>query len=335
MRYTSIALAAFLGCTQVLAAVTVAAEKSAGPQKIKTELRRGIPVPKWAQPLAEIPQTERTDAVVLRLHESQVLAGDQPAYLVNRAIQVNDRSALSAIGQISLTYYSDYQTLGLHRVAILRDGKVLDRTASVDARVLQRETAIENGMYGGASTIQLLLEDVRVGDTLWLTYSVVGANPVFGKQWFGEYAWDQWLPVERRRLIVLYPKHRKVAWRQLGDYRDEKIVPRIDTSGPYEVLTFEGRNLDPLDDEPSIARDYLPARTLQFSEFPDWASVARWAVGLFPRPASDAALTGQADQFRKHATPMARAEAALHWVQDEIRYFSVSIGENSDRKSVV
>lgn len=331
MRYTPIALVAFLACANVLAAVPAPAGKPATAQKAKAEIRRGVPLPKWAQPLAEIPPTERTDAVVLRLHETQVLAGDQPAYMVNRAVQVNDRSVLAAIGQVSLNYYADYQTLSLHRVAILRDGKVLDRTASVDARILQRETAIDNGMYGGASTLQLLLEDVRVGDTLWLTYSVAGANPVFGKQWFGEYSWDNWTPVERRRLIVLYPQNRKPAWRQLGEFRDEKLIPQTGTSGPYEMLSFEGKGLEALDDEPAVPSDYLPARSLQFSEFPDWASVARWASSLFPPVAGNPAVKAQADQFRKHATPSARAAAALHWVQDEIRYFSVSIGENSHK----
>ncbi len=331
MRYTPIALVALLACTSVVVAAPVSIGKPVPSRNAKAEIRRAVPLPKWAQSLAEVPPTERTDALVLRLHETQVLAGDQPAYLVNRALQVNDRSALAAIGQVSLDYYADYQALSLHRVAILRDGKVLDRTASVDARVLQRETAIDSGMYGGASTVQLLLEDVRVGDTLWLTYSVAGANPVFGKQWFGEYSWDHWTPIERRRLIVLYPRHRKPAWRQLGEFRDEKLVPQTGTSGPYEMLSFEGKGLDPLDDEPAIPSDYLPARSLQFSEFPDWAAVARWASSLFPPLAGNPALKAQADQFRKHATPSARAAAALQWVQDEIRYFSVSIGENSHK----
>lgn len=331
MRYTSIALATLLACSTVLAAPAAPSAKSARPQAGKAGWQRAAPVPAWAQPLAEIPATERLDAVVLRLDETQALAGDQPAFLVNRAIQVNDRSALPAIGQLSLSYQADYQTLSLHRVAILRDGKVLDRTASVDARVLQREDALGQGMYGGASTVQLLLEDVRVGDTLWLTYSVAGANPVFGKQWFDEFAWDRLTPIELRRLTVLYPRDRKPAWRQLGDYRSDRIVPRSASSGPYEMLVFEGRGIDEIEAEPSIARDYLAARTLQFSEFPDWASVARWASGLFPPTAGSPALKALADQFRSQATPAARAAAALNWVQDEIRYFSVAIGENSHK----
>lgn len=330
MRYGPIALATLLTCAHV-PAVAAPSKPAIPAQAGKAGWHRAAPLPGWIQPLAEIPRTERLDPVVLRLDETQALVGDQSAYLVNRAIQVNERSALPAIGQVSLSYQADYQTLSLHRVAILRDGKVLERTASVDARVLQREAALGQGMYGGASTVQLLLEDVRVGDTLWLTYSVAGANPVFGKQWFDEYAWDRLTPVEQRRLTVLYPKGRKPAWRQLGDYRAEAIAPRSAQAGAHEMLVFEGRGIDAIEAEPAIARDYLAARMLQFSEFPDWASVARWASGLFPPATASPALKALAEEFRGRGAPAAQAAAALHWVQDEIRYFSVAIGENSHK----
>lgn len=293
--------------------------------------RRAPQLPKWAQPLAEIPATERSDAVVIRLNETQAVAGETPAYLVNRAIQVNDRSALAAIGQVGLTYYSAYQRLNLHRVALLRDGKLLDQTASVNARSLQRETAMENGMYGGATTVQLLLDDVRVGDTLWLTYSVEGHNPVFGKQWFGVYSWDNEAPVELRRLTVLHPKGRPLHWRQLGEFRTDQLEPRVDTVGEFERLRFEGRAIEALETEPAVPAAYLGPRMLQFSEFADWQDIARWAGGLFPRTPPGPALQALARQIGKEADAAARASAALHWVQNEIRYFSVSVGENSHR----
>ena len=144
---------------------------------------RDTALPKWADPLLDIPATIRKDPVVMRLNETQAWVGDRPAVLLNRAIQVNEQSALGFIGQFGIDYFPAYQKLHLHRVAILRGGQTIDRTASVNTRLLERETGIDAGMYGGAVTLQLLLDDIRVGDTLWLTYTVEGGNPVFGKQW--------------------------------------------------------------------------------------------------------------------------------------------------------
>jgi len=300
-------------------------------ETVDATFRRAAPLPKWTQPLADIPETKRDDAVVVRLQETQTLVGDSPATLINRAIQVNEKNSLNQIGEVSLTYYPIYQKLLLHRVVILRGGKLIDHTATVGIRILQRESNMESGMYGGATTVHLLLDDVRVGDTLWLSYTREGANPVFGKRWSEEYGWDSLEPIELRRLTVLHSTQRALYWRQLGNFRREEIKPQIEQFGGMESMRFEQRGIEPLDSEDAIPSDYLPGRMLQFSEYQDWQAVATWADGLFPKVGNSAALKNLADQFAKESTPATRASAALRWVQNEVRYFSVSIGENSHR----
>ncbi|MET0858971.1 MAG: DUF3857 domain-containing protein, partial [Telluria sp.] len=282
-------------------------------------------------PLAEIPPTERTDPVVTRLAEVQSKVGASPSMLVNQAIQVNDHASLGEIGQFSLSYFPSYQKLLLHRVAIVRAGQVMDRTATVNVRLLEREAGIDVGVYGGEKSVQLLLDDVRAGDTLWITYTVDGRNPVFGKRWAEDYSWDRHTPVVLRRVTVLHPPGQPIHWRQLGDVKADPIVPVIDSAGGMARMRFEGGALDAVQAEPSIPPDFLPYRRLQLSEFPDWQSVARWADGLFPRAAPSPALKQLAARFAAEKTRLEQASAALHWVQDEIRYFSVSIGENSHR----
>jgi TPR repeat protein/transglutaminase-like putative cysteine protease len=292
---------------------------------------RAAPLPKWAQPLADIPPTERTDPVVTRLAELQARAGATPSLLVNQAIQVNDPASLSDIGQYSLSYFPSYQKVLLHRVAIMRAGHVMDRTATVNVRLLERETGVDSGVYGGEKSVQLLLDDVRAGDTLWITYTVDGRNPVFGKRWAQDFSWDRDSPVELRRMTILHPPGQPVYWRQLGDVKAEPIVPVIDTVAGMTRMRFDSRAIDAVQAEPSIPPDFLPYRRLQLSEYPDWQSVALWADGLFPRAAPSPALKQLAARFATEKTRLAQASAALHWVQDEIRYFSVSIGENSHR----
>ncbi|WLI91478.1 DUF3857 domain-containing protein [Massilia sp. R2A-15] len=292
---------------------------------------RGGALPKWSQPLAAVPPTTRTDPVVMRLAETQAIAGPSSGVLVNQALQVNDQGALATIGQYSFNYYPSYQKVRLHRVAILRGGQVLDRTGSVNVRLLERETAVEAGVYGGAKTVQLLLEDVRVGDTLWITYSTEGRNPVFDKRWAEDFSWDRDVPVELRRLTILHPARQPLYWRQLGDASGALLAPVIDQLGDMERMRFEGAAIDAVEQESSVPPDFLPVRMLQVSEYPDWQSVAGWADGLFPPVQASPGLRQLAAKFGAGPTPMARASTALHWVQDEIRYFSVSIGQNSHR----
>lgn len=238
------------------------------------------------------------------------------ATMVNRALQVNDQSSLGAIGQFGIPYYPSYQKLYLHCVMILRGKQTIDHTASVNTRLLQRETSMESGMYGGATTVQLLLDDVRIDDTLWITYTIEGENPVFGNRWASDFSWDNYAPIELRRLTKLHPRKRAIYWRQLGDFRTEEIKPQIDQIAETERMRFEARGIEAIEDEPNTPSDFLPARLLQFSEYPDWQGVAGWADALFPKGIASAELKQRAQQFGKQATAAAKATArirAIYW----------------------
>ncbi len=314
------------------AVVVATAPAFAAPTAAKgQDFIRQAALPNWAVAPLRPAASEKTEPVVELLSETQVWVGATTATLHNRAVLVNDQSALAGIGQYAFTYVPAYQRLLIHRVAIIRKGQLIDHTATVSIRALEREEGLEKGVYGGAKTMQMLLRDVRVGDTLWVTYTVQGENPVFGGKIHRVDAWDSDVPVEQRRLIFTYPRKRQITWAQLGDFNSARLEPRVDEVGENTRLTFEGRELAAVEGEPSTPAEYLPGRIMQFSEFSDWHAVAQWASALFESPQSNPSLAKLAETLAKGGTQMAHATAALRWVQDEVRYFSVSIGENSHR----
>jgi TPR repeat protein len=310
-----------------------AAEPPNSLAKVSTaSVARGQPLPAWAEPLLSIPPSTSGDALVQRLSETQVWTGSGPtAILYNRAIQINHRAGLGEIGQFALSFLPSHQSLSLHRVAILRGDAVLDRTATVDARLLERESELDNGTYGGETTVQLLLDDVRVGDTLWVTYTITGDNPVFGTHWGNMFQWDSNWPVMQRSLTISHPAGKPLFWRQLGDVPAPALKPVIERAGAIERLRFAGRDIAPVQLENKMPTGFIPVRIVQFSDFASWQDVAQWAGALFPARAPSPEVAALAAQFRTAGGPAAQAGAALRWIQDEVRYFSVSIGENSHR----
>lgn len=288
-------------------------------------------LPAWTRPLADIPATKRTDPEVVRLAEIQYQLGPETSHLVNYAIQINERNALAKIGQYSVVYSPAFEKLVLHKVALIRAGQVIDRTATVSIRHLQRETGIEMGSYGGVSTAQFLLDDVRIGDTLWVTYSVIGENPVFDNKWHSTFWMDNYVPVELRRVSIRYPASRKLVWTQTGDFKTTPVMASTEDSKGMRTLSFEQHELDAVEYEPQTPTDFMPWRLVEFSEYKDWNGVAKWADGLFPRAKPSPQLNALVRQFDSESAPEQKAAAALHWVQNEVRYFSVSIGENSHR----
>lgn len=292
---------------------------------------RGEPVPNWTDPAA-IPAADRSKPVIVRLSETHFLVAPVPAVFVSRAVQVNDASALGEIGQLYIGFIPDYQKLKLHALRLVRGDETIDKTHSVNVRFLQREAGLEQGTYSGIVTAAFLLDDVRVGDTVHLMYSVEGDNPVLAGRYSTFAAWDENVPVKLRRVTLDYPKQRDIQWKFLGDRISATAEPRAGDARGLRRLRFVGTDLAPVEIEAQLPNSYQPYRALQFSEYRGWNEVASWALPLF-KPAANPSPEALAllDRLRALPSREARISAALQWVQSEIRYFSISLGESSHR----
>lgn len=292
---------------------------------------RGEPLPAWVEPLPVAPG-DPARRVHVRLADTHLYAGDTQVHFESHAVQVNDASALGMIGQYQLLFIPDYQKLKLHSVRLLRGEESLDITQTVNVRFLQRETGLEQGMYSGAVTAVLLVEDVRAGDTLHVMYSIEGHNPVFGDRYAVFSNWDDVHPVKLRRVSLLYPARRAIRWRMLGEATRAAPAPEAGERNGMRLLRFTGRDLAAVEPEPQLPPDFLLYGYLQFSEYADWNEVARWAAALFePATRLPPEALALVERLRKLPTREARISAALQWVQSEIRYFSVSLGQSSHR----
>ena len=297
-----------------------------------TSFVRGAPLPAWADVLPVPPAVATRQAIAVRLEDTHLLVADTPVILVNAAQQVNDPGALGQIGQIAIHFIPQYQRLLLHKVAILRGDQVIDHTQTAQVRFLQREAGLEQGMYSGVITASVLLPDVRVGDTLHLQYSIAGANPIFGGRYAQGVPWQRPVPVQVRRVTLNTPEARAVQWKWVGDGAASALAPVVTTRNGMRRLRFEERDMPAIELEPALPRGAFPLRWLQFSEFADWAEVARWADALFP---SDEPLPPElvplVQRWLRLPSRSDQASQALQWVQNDIRYYSVSLGESSHR----
>jgi lipoprotein NlpI len=297
---------------------------------------RGAPLPAWADLLPLPPESTARRALTVRMEDTHLRLGVTPVQLVNTARQANDPGALGQLGQVSIFFTPAYQRLLLHKVMILRGTGFIDHTASVQVRFLQREAQLEQGIYSGVITATMLLPDVRVGDTLLLQYSIEGANPIFGNRYANVLPWEQAAPAQVRRITIIHSDSRPLRWRWMGGVTPSpaglETPTESRTADGMRRLRFEQRDVAAIEVEPMLPRGFAPMHWLQFSEFQDWADVSRWADALF---ASDAPLpeemTPVMQRLLSLPTRAEQASAALQWVQSEIRYYSVSLGESSHR----
>lgn len=309
---------------------------SAGRKEVRLDantFQRSSKLPSWVKPI-QVPQAQQRSAVVIRLHDTQFMVSPRPVVFVHRVTQINDSSALGQVGQLGVDFDPTYQRLVLHQVRILRGSSVLDQTAAVQVRFLQRELGLEQGVYSGETSATMLVSDLRVGDSLEWSYSVEGINPVFADRFADTAGWLDYSPIERRYLALTHPVRRKIYWKLVGGTPAEQaeVQPRISIQGSTQTLEFERLGMPGHEPEPQLPSTQPNWPYMQFSEFPDWQSVATWAEGLFPpvNPLPDE-LKGVVAKLARESDPEVQSVKALQWVQNEIRYFSVSMGESSHR----
>jgi len=291
------------------------------------------PAPDWIVPLAIPAAKTSPEPTTIRLSDTQ-LRWDQQGQTgyYHRVVQANNTSGIAQLGQLQLEFNPAFQTMTLHTLKILRQDKVIDKLAGVRIRFLERELGLEQSIYNGAVTVALLVDDVRIGDTLDLAYSIHGSNPVFKGVISDVNSWQNTAPVQWRRISIQTPPDRPVTWRFIGPPLAAAVKPQENRRQGFREVILQQRDLPPFRDEGYYPRGYQPATWLLISEYRNWNQVARWAADLFntaePAGADYKALV---TRLRAIDDPAKQAVAALDFVQSEIRYTSVSFGENSHR----
>ena len=182
------------------------------------------PVPTWVEP-ASLPEIIQSQPIVIRLL-TPIPRRSNSGGLCPPRNEINDASSLTAAGRISISLHRNMSTFELHAIHVLGGAEMLDRTKTSTICFLQREQGLEHGVYSGRVTASILIDDLRVGDTLDISYSTYGQNPVFGGKYIGLTGWDQSAPTLLRRVILNHPADRKIAWRMIGDRPAEPIAPR-------------------------------------------------------------------------------------------------------------
>jgi transglutaminase-like putative cysteine protease len=290
--------------------------------------------PPWVTKIA-IPTTmPASEPIVVQLADTQFLwAGNQKSYFVHRAIRVNGTSGLEDVGQQTIDFNPEYQTLSLNVLRVIRNGESLDKIEPAKVRFLERELDLERGMYDGICTAAILIDDLRVGDILEIAYTVTGSNPVFEGRVADYASWELTVPTQERRVSILYSRNIPLEYQFIGGLnRDVKVVPKSGEREGFRELIFERSALKAIHVEENDPAGFQPLAWLQFSQYGNWNNVATWAVTLFDLPpASSPEFSDLIVKLRNLPDANKQVAAALRFVQSEIRYTSVSIGANSHR----
>jgi lipoprotein NlpI/transglutaminase-like putative cysteine protease len=296
---------------------------------------RIAPTPSWVVDVdAPIrPPTTATQGPGYRVLLSDVQVrldapGEQQQYVRSRLV-ATESAALAEVSKAELQFNPAYQALTLHEAAIWRDGVRLDRLAGARIELLRREERLEQSTLTGTETLLVVLNDVRIGDAVDIAYTLHGANPIFKGRFADNYQLTFGSTADVVQVRVDHPVSRTLRVKGIRS----QVTPEITRNGERESLRILKRDVPMVRAEEQVPPWYKVWPSVHISEYGDWSEVARWADDLFADGEDlGPELNARIDAWRAKGLPRERLVAeVLEAVQDEVRYFSASLGESSHR----
>lgn len=268
-------------------------------------------------------------------NEHVLLLEHQVNALENETFFHIDRQILTLDGvqngsTIKINFNPKYQDVTFHWARIWRDGRHLERLDTNKVQVLQQEQGLDQeAIENGEKTILLILDDVRAGDVIDYAYSVKGKNPVFDGHF------SSIVPVamegesaERMLTRVLWPRGKRLYARAHGC----SVVPALVPGDDDLEYDWDFKQVPGITPEDSLPDWYDPEQWVQLSDFRSWAEVNLWALNLFQitSPFSPE-LSQQIAVWKQIPGQEQKVLAVLRFVQDNVRYFGIEIGDSSEK----
>ena len=180
------------------------------------------------------------------LYDNQVNALGTKADYMHFAIKLLNESAVEERSRLTINFAPSFQTLTFHKVVIWRNGIAIEQSIKNKIKLLQREKELENLIYDGRWSATLLLDDVRKGDILEYSYTLIGQNPAY-KDYISDTVYLQWAdPIQKQIYRLLWPNKTPINVTTSKKIKKELKISIFDNYKEYKIerLLFPTLQID-------------------------------------------------------------------------------------------
>ncbi|MDI3318422.1 DUF3857 domain-containing protein [Pinibacter soli] len=242
-----------------------------------------------------------------------------------------NESGVENTSEVSVSFSPEYQKVIFHKVAIWRDGKMINQLTQSAIQVIQEETEAANLQYNGMKRAFIILKDVRKDDRIEASYSVIGFNPVFGNRFDNSYYFTSATALCNYFLTLIAPASTKLNFK----YFNNAQAPTQTNESGVTIYHWNNPATQLWESEGEIPGWYINVPYVSVTEYGNWKEVVDWGLKTFNNyqytfsPALNAKITYWYNQAKGYNDDF--ASLALRFVQDEVRYLGLEIGENSHK----
>lgn len=288
------------------------------------EIYRIEKIPYWVKRYA-VPQVE-SDAdspFSFPLVDYQDYLGDGEILSYRRTYQsINDESRIEEASLHLVELHEGSQSLLIHELSIIRDGKKIDALDRENISAIQRERSLESHITDNRITVSISIDDLRIGDHLEFLSTVVekqNAHPFHGRHFSSNYSLSWSCPVAMQviRVVNDSPTQLRVLHRPLnGEHCSELVEPSSEFEKEYNDLPYERI--------PDAAPHLIWGSFLQISSVIEWRELSQYLYQYFEENGalSTVPLSEVEDLqiFSKDDSLEDKALKIIRFVQNNIRY---------------
>ena len=288
------------------------------------------PVAHWIVPSSKTDpeQTPTEGGVGYRLINRQIHFDGKKSHSYRHLIlRVNNRSGLNEASEKTIQFDPAFERLVFHKMTIHRGEQRIDALKTARIETSQSENSFNQSMLEGKAQVLIVLRDIRVGDHIEYAYTVEGSNPVFNGG-FSVAKWGAWsVAVGLSELRLSAPESTEISLQN-----DNFPEPKILDKGGYKQWYWRWDSLPAWTYAESTPAWYDTTPMMQASSYANWAEVAQWGEQLFESsPIDHPRLKPVIEKMKQSKNNYERIRHALDFVQNDIRYFGLELGENSHR----
>jgi transglutaminase-like putative cysteine protease len=290
------------------------------------------PAPDWViqydvGAIDDVPTDEVSNGLHYHMVDNQIQitkTGERTSY--NRYVEtIVNQSGLDSSSQLNFKFDPSYQKFALNSLYILRDGQRIDRLQSAKKSLLNTESELKSQIYSGSMTLNVLMSDLQVGDTLDYSYTRYGANPVYRNSFSYSRSTNWGVPLNIQHLRILWGKSNPLFVTPINDNT------KISKSKMGEFTEYQITQLKPeMVNTPSQMPAWYDAySSVYFSESENWSDVVAWAKPLYQFKIHTSVKKVADDIQSQYPDTSSQIVAALKYAQENIRYVGLEMGENS------
>lgn len=279
------------------------------------------PAAEWVKERAVDESFRQASSYSILLIDRQHHASRGEAY--HRILRrMETRQAVQEFGQWKLEFDPATQHVVIHSLVVRRDGKTVDYAKPENLRFMQREGELELLVVSGHITIVVLLEDVRIGDFIDVSYTIRSEPRLFKDRISLISTVPFGVALRAFHFSMRFAEDRALQWKS----NDPAFAPEVAQLDGEIEWSWKKENLQREEIEDGVPLSFFAFTWIEITDFKSWAEVSSGVAAAWHEDFENANLTETANAIAAaEETPAGRAARAIAFVQDDIRYLSVAI----------